>query len=65
MEARSPHRDDLENAIAKLLDVRDVLAAYARREDRLAQKRLSASRKRLSAPTKHTNAGAPPAQRSA
>lgn len=53
MEAPSAPRDELENAIAKLLDVRDVLAAYARREDRLAQKRHYINGKRNQAPTKH------------
>jgi hypothetical protein len=52
-EVTSPTRDELEDAIAKLLDVRDVLAAYARREDRNARSRLHMARSRQLAPTTH------------
>lgn len=62
-EAPSPARDELEDAIAKLLDVRDVLAAYARREDRNARSRLLMARKRTLAPTTHKKTGDPPAPR--
>lgn len=62
-EYPSPRRNRLEDAIAKLLDIRDVLADEARREDRLAQKRHYINRVRRDAPTTHTQSGSTPRQR--
>lgn len=61
-EYPSPRRDRLEDCIAKLLDIKDVLADEARREDRLAQKRHYINRVRRDAPTR-AQQDAPPQQR--